>query len=315
MTIGRPAATISIEGQDLSLAESATAALFVTSTTTGAHDRATLTLGPGSPALDVAPDARVEVSLGDGDEELVFTGAVARVAHQPWGTEVHALAATAALDDVRVGRAYLSRTAGDIVTDLLGEAGVRGGDVASGPTLPVFYVDESRSAWRHICKLAALIGAELTAAPDGGLNLRPPRTGTALHTFRAGAELLSWAVGRSHELVAARSVGPFSAAGEQGAEAWSLVHHDPGGSGPHVVHPLLRDRDIAQSVDDATASARARAGNEGWAVVVGDGAIRAGDLVGLDSVERAAATYRVVTARHEVDIDGFRTTLRLEGAA
>lgn len=318
MTIDRPSATITIDGQDLSLAESATAALFVAATTASAHDRATLTLGPGSPALDAAPDAHVEISMsaaGAESEGLVFTGSIARVAHQPWGTEVHALSASSALDRVHVGRAYLSRTVGDIVADLLGEAGVASGDVAAGATLPVFYVDEVRSAWRHVCRLASLVVGELTSAADGSINLRPARTGAAGHTYRAGAELLSWAVGRQQDLVAARSVGPFSAASEQGAEAWSLVHHDPGGSGAHLVHPVLRDRDLAQSVDDATAAARASAGGQGWAVVTGDASVRAGDLVELDSVERAEATYRVVTVRHQIDLTGFSTTLRLEGAA
>lgn len=315
MTISRPAATIAIEGQEFSLAESATATLFVVATTTGAHDRATLTLGPGSPALDVGPDARVEVSIGNGDVETVLTGTVVRIAHQPWGTEVHVLSSTAALDRVRIGRAYLDRTVGEIVTDLLGEAGVGAGEVANGPKLPVCYVDEGRSAWRHVGKLATLTGAELTSDPNGDVNLRPPRSGTAGHTFRSGAELLSWAVGRRDDLVAAPAVGPFSAASEQGADAWSLVHHDPGGSGPHRIHALLRDRDIAQTVDDATALARTRAGNEGWATVTGDASIRAGDLVELESVERAESTYRVLTVSHEIDLDGFRSTMRLQGAS
>ncbi len=315
MTISRPDATISIDGQDLSLAESATATLFVVSTSTLAHDRATLTLGPGSPVLAVAPGARVEVSLGTSDLDAVFTGAVARVAHQPWGTEVHALSASAALDAVRVGRAFRDQSIGDIVSNLLAEGGVNAGAIEGGPTLPVFYADEGRSAWRHLCRLAGLVLAELTSDASGAVNFRPPRSGTADHTLRAGAELLSWAVGRRNELAAVPSVGPFSAASEQGADAWSLLHHDPGGSGAHHVHPLLRDRDIAQVVDDATAVARSRAGDEGWATVMGDAAIRAGDLVELESIERAAATYRVVTSRHEIGIDGFVTTMRLEGAS
>ena len=316
MSLPRPAATVTIDGQDLSLAESATATLAVVSTTTGSHDLVTLTLGPGSPVLDIAPAAAVEVSLGNTDSvEPVFTGTVARVAHQPWGTEVHAFAATSALDGVRIGRAYLSRTVGDIVRDLAGEAGVTPGDIDTGPTLPVFYVDESRPAWRHVRNLARLTVTELTCAPDGGLNVRPPRSGTADHTLRAGAELLAWAVGGQKDLPAAPAIGPFSGASEQGAEAWSLVHHDPGGSGSHRVHPLLRDRDVAQLVDDATTKARSRVSRDGWAVVVGDASIRAGDLVELDQVERAEATYRVISAMHEIDLGGFRTTLRLEAAS
>lgn len=316
MSLPRPSATVTIDHRDLSLAESATATLRVRTTTTGAHDDVTLVLGPGSPEIDVGPGAAVEVSLGvDGDDEQVFTGAVAHVAHQPWGTEVHAFASTFALDDTRLGRAYVSQTVGDIVRDLAGEAGVATGAVDDGPMLAVLYVDESRSAWRHVRNLARLTVSELTSAPDGGLNLRSPKSGTADHTLRAGAELLAWSVGGQRDLMPAPPVGPFSAASEQGADAWSLVHHDPGGAGSHRVHPTLRDRDVAQLVDEATSAARSRVGSDGWAVVTGDASIRAGDLVELDSVERAEATYRAITATHQVDIDGFRTTLRLEGAA
>jgi hypothetical protein len=315
MTLLRPAATVTIDGQDLSLPESATAALTVVATTTGAHDQARLTLGPGSPVLEIEPAAKVEVSLGYGDDlQAVFSGTVARVAHQPWGTEVHALAATAALDTVRIGRAYVSRTAGDIAKDLAGEAGVTPGDIDDGPTLPVFYVDESRSAWHHVRSLARLTVAELSSAPDGGLNLRPTRTGAADHTLRAGADLLLWAVGGQREPAAVPPTGPYSAASEQGTEAWSLVHHDPGGSGSHRVHPLLRDRDIGELVDTATSAALDRTTKDGWAILTGDPSIRAGDLVELDAVQRAEGSYRVVSARHEIDIDGYRTTLRLEGA-
>jgi hypothetical protein len=316
MTIRRPAAMVTIDGRELTLAESATVAMSVVITTTGAHDTVALTLGPGSPALDIAPDARVEAALGEvGSERLVFTGKVSAVAHQPWGTEVHALASTAALNDVRVGKSYVGRSVGDIVRDLAATAGVDAGDVDSGPTLPVFYVDESRSLWHHIRHLTDLVAVEVTSAPEGGLNARPPRSGVAGHTLRAGAELLSWSVGRQRSLSAAAAVGPYSAASEQGSEAWSLIHHDPGGSGTHRVHPLLRDREIAQVVDRATTSARSRVSCDGWAIVVGDESIRAGDLVELDAVDRAEATYRVITVRHDIDLSGFRSALRLEGVA
>ncbi len=316
MSVSRPSATVTIDGHDLSLAESASATLTVCATTTGAHDRAALTLGPGSPAIDIAPGAAVEVSLGTTSAvETVFTGTVAQVAHQPWGTEVQIHAATAALDSVRVGRAYMSQTVGDIVRDLVGEAGVASGEVDAGPMLPVFYVDESRSAWRHLRNLARLTVTELTSAADGALNARPARSGRAAHSLRAGAELLAWSVGGQRDLPSMATVGPFSASSEQGAAAWSLVHHDPGGSGTHRIHPTLRDRDAAQLVDRATASARERVSRDGWAVAVGDAGIRAGDLIELDSVERAEATYRVITVIHDIDVDGFRTTMRLEGAS
>jgi len=315
MTLRRPAAVLRFDGRALALDESAAASVAVELTTTGGHDRARLVLGPGSPVLDLAAPSGITIELGDGrDTAAVFAGTVVRLTHRPWGTDVDAVSASGALDTVRVGRAYVARSIADIVTDLAGEAGVTTGEIDADTTLAVFHVDEARTAWRHVRNLASLCGAELSSGPHGEVNLRPQRTGSADHTLRGGAELLGWAVGARAQRPDGPTVGPFSAASEQGSDAWSLLHHDPGGGGFHRVDPSLRDRDIGQLIEFAGSSARRRATRHGRVIVAGDAGIRAGHLVELDHVERAAATYRVVTVRHEIDGDGFRTTLWTEAA-
>jgi phage protein D len=114
--------------------------------------------------------------------------------------------------------------------------------------------------------------------------------------------------------MAPAEVGPFGAASEQGAEAWSLVHHQPGGSGVHRVLPAVRDREAASAVDQAVAAAHERTAAAGRVVSTGQPKVRAGDLVELDGVERAGATYRVRRARHRIDGAGFRTALDVEAA-
>ena len=257
MTLQRPAAVLRFDGRALALDESATVSLSVELTTTGAHDRVHLILGPGSPVLDLAAPTDVTIELGyGGDTVAVFAGTVVRVTHRPWGTDVHAVSATGALDAVRVGRAYVARSIGDIVIDLAGEAGVTTGEIDAGTTLAVFHVDEARTAWRHVRCLASLSGAELSSGPRGEMNLRPQRTGTADHTVRGGADLLGWALGPRAPQPERATVGAFSAASEQGSDAWSLVHHDPGGGGFHRIDPSLRDRDIGRLVESAGSSAR-----------------------------------------------------------
>ena len=315
MTLGRPAAVLTFDGRALALDESAAASVTVQLTTTGAHDRAHIVLSPLSPVLDVAAGAAVDVALGLGDETVaVLSGTVVQVSHRPWGTSVEVAAATSALDTVRVGRAYVGRTIADIVTDLASAAGVTAGEIDASATLAVFHVDESRTAWRHVRNLATLSGAELTSGGHGEINLRPQRTGSADHTLRGGAELMDWAVGPRPERPEATPIGPFSAASEQGTDAWSLVHHDPGGGGFRLVSATLRDRDVAQSIESAAAAARRRATRRGRLTIIGDARIRAGHLVEVDGVDRAAATYRVVAARHEIDADGFRSILWTEAA-
>jgi hypothetical protein len=114
--------------------------------------------------------------------------------------------------------------------------------------------------------------------------------------------------------LAPAQVGPFGAASEQGTDAWSLVHHQPGGGGLHRVLPAIRDREAAAAIDAATSAAHARLGGLARVVATGASKVRAGDLVELADVDRASATYRVLRSRHQIDEHGFRTSLELEAA-
>jgi phage protein D len=316
MTLQRPAAKLTIDGRELTLAEAAVARCTVESNVLGQHDRATVVLGPLSPFLDTAAGAKAELAIGYGDDvETVLTGTVDRAGQVPWGTALELVSASAALDLVRPGRSYVQQTVGDIARDLLGEAGVDSGDVDSGPMLALYHIDERRSAWHHLRTLASLFGIELSSAGDGSVNLHAPRKGRADHTVRAGAELLGWTAGTRSALAAARPTGPFSAASEQGSDAWSLVHHEPGGSGDHEILPSIRDQDRATARDDAVAAARQRAGGFGRAGITGIAALRGGALVELDGVDRAGGTYRALAVTHRVDEDGFVSVLTVEAAA
>ena len=314
MALPRPAARLTIDGRGLTMPEAAAVSVDVALSLTGEHDRAVLVLGPLSPWLDLGIGAVAEVALGDASTVGVLTGTVERVRHLPWGTLVDVLGPTAPLERTRVGRAYTGQTVGDIVRELISAAGAQAGDVDAGPTLGAYHVDERRSCWRHVRTLASMFAYELSSGAAGEVHVRPPRTGRADHTLRAGAELVSWAVGARQLALASAEVGPFGAASEQGAEAWSLLHHQPGGSGPHRIIPAVRDREAASAVDRAVATAHERTGAAGRVVATGQPNVRAGDLVALDGVERAAATYRVRHARHRIDRNGFRTTLDLEAA-
>ena len=316
MVLPRPAASLAIDGRDLSLPEAAAVWVAVEGTVLGGHDRATVALGPLSPWLDLSTGAMVELSLGPGQDNLepVLTGQIEGVRQLTWGATVAVLATTAKLHRLRIGRSYTSQSVGDIVRDLCGAAGVTTGDVDDGPTLGAYHVDERRTGWRHLRDLAGLFCAELTSGPSGEVHVRAPKTGNAQHTLRAGAELLDWAAGPQLPAADPLPVGPYGAASEQGTDAWSLIHHAPGGSGAHRVLPAIRDRDAASAIDDAATAAHNRSAARARVTATGAPAVRAGDLVELDDVPRAAATYRVLRIRHLIDADGFRSTLDLEAA-
>jgi phage protein D len=316
MALPRPAASLTVDGRELSLPEAAAVSVVVEGTVLGSHDRATIVLGPLSPWLDLDTGATVEVSLGVADDSLqaVLTGQIDGVRQQTWGTTIRILATTAKLDRLRIGRSYTSQSIGDIIRDLCGAAGLTTGDVDDGPTMGAYHVDERRTGWRHLRHLAALLGAELASSAGGEVHVRAPRTGSAQHTLRAGAELLDWYAGPQQAAADPLPVGPYGAASEQGTDAWSLIQHAPGGSGAHRVLPAIRDRDAAAAIDSAATAAHTRSTARARASATGAPAVRAGDLVELDAVPRAAATYRVLRTCHRLDANGFATTLDLEAA-
>ena len=207
-----------------------------------AHDRVRLTLGPLSPLLDTAPGAELVVAIGRaGDEvEPLLTGTVTNAWHRPWGTVLEGLASTIACSRTAVGRSYVRQGVDEIVRDLASAAEVDVDQADGGVELAVFHADDRRPVWRHLLALAQLTGAEVVAAPSGGLRFRKVRTGSADHTLRAGAELLDWAVGARQPAPAPAATAALVAAGD--SDGWHLLGHEPDGGGRSLLNPAVRDR-------------------------------------------------------------------------
>jgi hypothetical protein len=320
MTLQRPAARITIDGQALSAPEAAAGALRLELGMGSAHDRALIALSPRSPFASVAPEATLEIALGYGDDLAdVFTGEVSAVDWIAGGLLIEGLARTQALSRTFVAQSYLGQSAADIVRDLLDQGATDAGEIEAPLQLHAYHVDERRSVWTHLQELARLAGCDVYGAADGAVCFRPPRQGPADHALRFGAELLAWSVGRRHQGAEPPAVVAYGAASESGAEAWHLVLREPDGSppsGPTVIVPAVRDRDGARSVGQAFADRRARRAVGGDVVAVGDAAIRPGAVVSLDDLPdgdlgelRATAVFHVLDARA-----GFVSRLHVEAA-
>ncbi len=321
MSLKRPAAELTLDGRSLSAAEAALAALRVELSVSGSHDRFVCRLGLLSPFVDVEPGASAEIKLGYGDDlATVLSGTVTAVERAPWGLVVEGLAATSTLSASRLGRSYVGQTVADVVNDLVSSAGGTTGEVSAPRDLAAYHVDERRTVWTHVRELARLTGSELSSDPQGALNFRPVKTGPADHTLRHGADLVVWDVGPREAKGPEVSVVPFGAASEEGTDKWHIVLREPEGSSPSglvLIPPALRDRDGAQALVQALADAATRGGTGGTLVLVGDGSIRAGDLVeltdmpsGEDGVLRATSVSHLLASGA-----GFRTALAVEGTA
>lgn len=321
MTLQRPNAAVTFDGTRLTAAEAGLAALIVELGVGSAHDRFRAAFGAITRFSDVAAGAAAVVELGNGDDlETVLTGTVTAIDRRPWGIVVEGLAATRALSRARIGRSYISQSAGDIVSDLVTSASGDVGEVSSSLTLSAYHADEKRSVWSHLVALAHLAGCELSSDGGGALNFRPPRSGSPTHTFRRGAELVAWDVGPRDPGDADVSVVPFGAASEQGSDRWHVLLREPDGGAPSdetLVPAALRDRDGAKTLEQALKDARTRRKTGGDLVVAGDASVRAGDVVTLTDVPGGDdAPVRVTAATHQLGGgSGFLTQLRVEGVA
>lgn len=338
MTLPRPDANLTVDGQAFSAAESGLSELQVELGLNGALDTATLVLSSLSPVVAVAPGAAIEIGLVvGGDETPVLVGSVVDSRRTPWGAVVVAQTEAAVLARAHLGRAYLAQTAAEIATDLVTSGGARTGTIEAPLDLPSYSVSERRTVWRALQDLAQLSGSVLRSQADGTVDFAPPRAGPADHSLRAGAELLTWVVGSVDPAGAVPAVVPSGAGSEAGSSRWQFLLAEPdSGSpdGPTLVPMPVRTRDAAQSVHDRLAAAGARRRGAAAVTVVGGQAVRAGDLVDLEDLPggegaRLAAqaagaaglagdggsAFHVLEAHHVLDGWGLRSRLRLEAAA
>jgi phage protein D len=321
VSLRRPAAKITVDGQARSIPEAAVAALCVDLGLGAAHDRAMIALWPKSHLADAAPGAELSLQLGYGDElSDVFTGVIETVDVAPAGVLIEALSKTAALSRTRVAQAYLQQSVADIVRDLVQKAGADTGQVDADAQLHVYHADERRPVWQHLLELARLASCDLYGDADGKVCVTPPRTGDADKRLRFGAELVTWQVGRRIELPDPEPVVPYGAASEAGSDGWHLVLREPDGaqpSGPSLVDPAVRERDLAKARDRGRKSARDRKRAGGEAQVTGDADLRPGSLIELADVPGAdLGTLRATSIRHVVDAArGFLTVIAAEVAA
>jgi hypothetical protein len=322
MALMRPAARLTVDGQALSAPEAALAGLRLALELGGAHDALSAALGPLSPLGDTAAGAAVELALGYGDStEAVFTGTVAAVDHVPGGLVLQALSTTASLSRARVAQSYLDQTVADIVQDLIGQAEVDAGQIEAPLKLSAYHVDERRPIWAYLRDLARLASCDLSCDPSGALSFRPPRGGpTADHTLRYGADLLSWSAGARDAGPPVPDVVPYGAASEEGADKWQILLREPDGgppSAPTLVPATLRDRDGARALADGLGKAAARRATGGTLLLVGNAAVRPGDVLGIqDLPDGGPDLARALAVTHLLDgAGGFRTAVAVEGVA
>lgn len=226
-------------------------------------DAAEIELSPDTRAPTVAMGDQGTISIGYGDTgaKPVFTGSVDGLRRRiPGYTRIVATNGGSVLARQRVNQSYEQQSAGDVVKDLAGRAGVSAGRIESGVSLPFFVVDDRRGSYAHIAELARRCGFVTYFDTEGKLCFTALSAGEPVRTFRYAVDVLSLDALEASPEVGAVTVWGEGAAGSQGQDAWSWLVKDPSpvtgsaGSGTPAINRGDRALRSAEAVDGAARS-------------------------------------------------------------
>ncbi|HVG96507.1 MAG TPA: hypothetical protein VNK05_06395 [Chloroflexota bacterium] len=297
----------------------ALAALRIDLDAAGLTNACTLTVAAGR-MPDVAAGDAVAVDLGWTDDlTTVFTGVVDAVEPGLDEVRLHALDGGAGLLALRLDQAYERVSAGDVVRDLAGRAGVGVGEVEDGVRFPSYVVDSRRSAGQHVRSLARTCGFESYCDADNALVFRRFSRTLADHTFAYGEDVLGAALFQAEPAVGQVQVDGESPAGSEGEDAWHWLASDwsgyrgragSGGAALLVRDAALRTQAAAQAAAEALLDDLRAAAVSGSVTVPGAPQVRLGDAVAIRDAPAGAlgAPFRVRRVRHHLTRDGGLVT-------
>jgi hypothetical protein len=315
MTAQRPSVITTLGGRTLRANEAGLVQLRA-DLAAGGHDWLEMSLFSRSKFASASPGDALTLQLGfEDDESDLFSGEIASVEQRPDRVVIVALAPTAALARLHRCQTYQSQTVADIVRDLAASVSID--QVDASADVSYYAVDTRRSVWGHLLDLAELSGRELSCSPSGGLRFLPISSGPATTRLRFGAELLSWRLDRTPG-GSAPTFAAHGSASESGSANWHWLSSDPtSGSGEAQVIGGFHARASAEALSTAMTLAEKRRKLGGWLELLGRPELRVGDVLEVSELASGdPGPLRAKAVRHVVNATrGFRTTVRVEGAA
>lgn len=287
-------------------------------------DVADIVLAADSQAPSVGVGSAGDISLGydDASPVIVFTGTVEAVSHDLRGaTRLTATNGGATLARLRLLQSYEQQSAGDVVNDVAGRAGVGTGTIEDGSDFPFLVLDDRQSAYAQLAALARRCGFTASIAPDGKLRFGPVGDDDPVRTFTYGTDLLLLSVTAATPRVGATTAAGEGAAGSNGQDAWSWLIKDPspvaGTAGEGDPSRLVPDATLRSSdaVRTAASGLAARANAQtlvGEALVPGEPTVTPGVTIEISEAphEEMNGRFLVHRVRHAyTKATGFTTRI------
>ncbi|MFT5542068.1 MAG: hypothetical protein ACI97K_001773 [Glaciecola sp.] len=329
MSLVRPNAVITLDGQKLTSAEAGLVSLRL-DLGFNTHDKLQMTLWPNSKLGSASPGSELVVELnnevpandllssignllGDENPNALWTGTVDSVQRSAGQLFLSGLASSAQLSQARLSATWADQSIADIIKDMAGDIDT---EIEADLNLANYSIDNSRSVWSYLYDLAQLTGAELSSAANGGVRFVLAAKDSSSISLRYGADLIDWNLSekQSSSLIVAAQHGASSSAGK---EKWHWLAHDPVGSdGDSTVIPAaFSNREAADAFSDAALSRQQRSTIQGEVWIGGRTDLRPGTLVELTGLPQGdSGKLRVKAVTHQMDgKTGFITALAVEG--
>jgi phage protein D len=266
----------------------------------------------------VGDEAAIELGYADGGLSQVIRGKVISVESSLTSTRVIGHSPASSLLRYFYDNTYQGKKAGEIVSDLAGQAGVAVASAQDGTAFPAYVIDSRQSAYRHMRDLAELSGFDLYLNWEGKLVFEAYAGGKIVHVLEYGKHIIELEV--QHSDPQARSVVAWgeSPGGGKSSLAWSWLTKDflgSKGSAGEGTPKLLIERSSLRTAEAAQAAAAAiytnvqRQAVRGRLLVQGAAQIRLADAVRLAGVgEDLDKTYQVRAVTHRLTkLGGFTT--------
>jgi phage protein D len=213
-----------------------------------------------------------------------------------------------------------NKSAGDIVRELAGAAGVTVAQAEAGIAFPAYVIDGRRSAWQHLRELADLCGFDLYLNPDGELVFQRFVNGRTVHVFDFARDLITLEQLQTPPRAETVEAWGESPTGAEGEEAWGWLTKDfsgtkgSAGSGDPTLlleRSVLRTASAAQSAADALHTELQRRALRGRLLVLGNPAVQLGDAIRLQQNPETElnGTFQVRSVTHRISKAGGFTTL------
>jgi phage protein D len=274
-------------------------------------DRFELRLAPLG-GIQPAEDDDVKIELGfDTTLNRVFTGKVTEVVSEVTTLRVVGLSTMLELEALRLDKTYEVRTAGEIVKDLAGQAGVDTGVVEDGIFFPFYVIDGRLSAARHVHRLAGRCGFDVYVLPTGELEFRQFTKSAADHVFTYGQDVLDFSLTARPERASEVVVFGESPASAEGDDAASWLTKNfqqgqaTGGGGPETVlvqDPAIRTTDAADLRAEGVLRRSRQRARIGTLRALGRPEVKLGDAIRIEQApdDRLNDVFQVRAVYHRL---------------